>query len=214
MRTIATLSLLAILAAACSPVIPAGEYHSMLIPTYDPAATPFSLPTAIPSPAPLPTIALDPAWPLPHADDFNDPDSGWEIGVWDTGTLYNTNGTYQVTSLGDAYFMWGEPYMNFGDVVMEVDAAQVSGPESNNTGYGFFCRRNGDRRFQHGVCPAHLRRWLRQHPEDHRRGLRVPAGMDPIGCDPSAPGGEPSAGGMRGGLAASVCQRRAAGRGF
>ena len=70
------------------------------------------------------------------------------------------DGKYRVTALGDAWFMWGEPYMKFSDTVMEVDAAQVSGPESNNTGYGFFCRRNGDGGNQHRLCPAHLRGWL------------------------------------------------------
>ena len=52
------------------------------------------------------------------------------------------DGHYEVTALDNSYFMWGEPYMKFGDIVMEVDAAQVSGPESNQTGYGFFCHRN------------------------------------------------------------------------
>ena len=142
MKTIAALCLLVLVAAACSPAIPADEYHSILIPTYDPAATTFSLPTAIPTPAPLPTTAFDPPWPLPHSDDFSDPASGWETGSWERGSVEYADGKYRVTALGDAWFMWGEPYRKLSDAVMEVDAAQVTGPESNNTGYGFFCRHN------------------------------------------------------------------------
>ena len=67
MRTITTLSLLVLLAAACSPAIRAEDYHSMLIPTYDPAATAFPLPAAIPTPAPCPQPRSIPAWPLPHS---------------------------------------------------------------------------------------------------------------------------------------------------
>jgi hypothetical protein len=142
MRTITTLCLFTLLTAACSPAIRAEDYHSMLIPTYDPVATAFPLPAEIPTPAPLPTTAFDPPWSLPHSDDFSDSSSGWESGSWNHGSVEYTDGKYRVTSLGDAWFMWGEPYMKFSDTVMEVDAAQVSGPESNNTGYGFFCRRN------------------------------------------------------------------------
>ena len=90
----------------------------------------------------MPTTAFDPPWPLPHSDDFSDPNSGWESGSWERGSVEYADGKYRVTALGDAWFMWGEPYMKFSDSVMEVDAAQVSGPDSNNTGYGFFCRRN------------------------------------------------------------------------
>ena len=142
MRTITTLCLLAILATACSPAAPAEPMYSMVVPTYDPAATAFSLPTAIPTRTPLPTIAFDPPWPLPHSEDFSDPSSGWEVGSWDRGSVGYEDGHYVVTALDNSFFMWGEPYMRFGDTVMEVDAAQVAGPESNNTGYGFFCRRN------------------------------------------------------------------------
>lgn len=142
MKTISVLSLLVLIATACSPAIPADEYHSILIPTYDPAATAFSMPTQIPTPAPLPTTALDPPWPLPHSDDFSDPASGWETGTWERGSVEYADGKYRVTALGDAWFMWGEPYRKFGDVVLEVNATQVTGPASNDTGYGFFCRHN------------------------------------------------------------------------
>ena len=143
MKITAVFSLLIILLAGCSPAIPAEEYHSVLVPTYDPNSTASPTATAFPSAAPLPdaTEVLDAPWSLPHTEDFSDPDSGWETGVWDTGTLYITDGKYEATSLGDSYFMWGEPYMNFGDVVVEVDAAQVKGTAADS-GYGFFCRRN------------------------------------------------------------------------
>ena len=141
MKNIPILILLAILAAACSPAIPAGEYHSVLIPTYDPNAPTPTPHASIPTPVPQVTEVLDAPWLLPHTEDFSDPDSGWEIGTWDTGTVYITDGKYEVTSLGNSYFMWGEPYMTFGDISIEVDAAQAKGAAADS-GYGFFCRRN------------------------------------------------------------------------
>jgi 3-keto-disaccharide hydrolase len=141
MKITTVLILFLLLVTGCSSA-PAEKLYSIPIPTYDPLATAFAPPTQIPSPQPLPTKALDQPWPLPHTDDFSDPASGWETGSWDTGSIDYTNGKYEVTSLGNSYFMWGEPYMKFGDISIEVDAAQVSGPDSGNTGYGFFCRRN------------------------------------------------------------------------
>jgi hypothetical protein len=142
MKRISLILSIVFLLLGCSPATPAEPMYSVVVPTYDPAAPGFSTPTPPPPPTPLPTMAFSPAWALPHEDDFSDPASGWEVGSWDRGSVGYMDGHYEVTALDNSFFMWGEPYMKFGDVVIEVDAAQISGPESNNTGYGFFCHRN------------------------------------------------------------------------
>jgi hypothetical protein len=73
-------------------------------------------------------------------DDFSDPGSGWEVGDYDTGSVGYSNGIYSVISLGDGNPMWGLAYRSFQDVVIEVDATQISaGPDDNNA-YGVMCR--------------------------------------------------------------------------
>ena len=77
-------------------------------------------------------------------DDFSDPDSGWEVGDYDTGDVGYRDGVYFVTSIGDSDTMWGVANASFSDVIIEVDAIQVSaGPEDNND-YGIVCREQGD----------------------------------------------------------------------
>lgn len=73
-------------------------------------------------------------------DDFSDPKSGWEVGEYDTGKVGYGDGYYYVISYGDGDTMWGVANRSFTDVVIEVDATQVSGPANNNTDYGVICR--------------------------------------------------------------------------
>jgi hypothetical protein len=83
--------------------------------------------------------------PAPQAkaifqDDFSDPDSGWEVGEYDDGGVGYKEGSYFITSVGDGSTMWGVANQSFSDVVIEVDATQVSAPENNNNDYGLACR--------------------------------------------------------------------------
>jgi len=73
-------------------------------------------------------------------DDFSDPKSGWEVGKYDAGEVGYGKGYYYVVSYGDAHTMWGVANRSFTDVVIEVDATQVSGPANDNTDYGVICR--------------------------------------------------------------------------
>jgi len=73
-------------------------------------------------------------------DDFSNPKSGWEVGEYDAGKVGYGDGYYYVVSYGDANTMWGVANRSFTDVVIEVDATQVSGPANNNTDYGVICR--------------------------------------------------------------------------
>ncbi len=73
-------------------------------------------------------------------DDFSNPKSGWEVGEYDAGKVGYGNGYYYVVSYGDANTMWGVANRSFSDMVIEVDATQVSAPANNNTDYGVICR--------------------------------------------------------------------------
>ncbi len=73
-------------------------------------------------------------------DDFSNPKSGWEVGDYDAGKVGYGNGYYYVVSYGGGNTMWGVANRSFTDVVIEVDATQVSAPANNNTDYGVICR--------------------------------------------------------------------------
>jgi predicted Ser/Thr protein kinase len=77
-------------------------------------------------------------------DDFGNPVSGWEIGEYEAGDVGYKNGVYFVTSSENASMMWGVSNRSFDDIVIEVDASQISaGPESDNA-YGVVCREQGN----------------------------------------------------------------------
>ncbi len=77
-------------------------------------------------------------------DDFNDPDSGWEVGDYEGSGVGYENGAYSVTSHGDGDTMWGVANQSFDNLIIEVDATQVSAPANNNNDYGVACREQGD----------------------------------------------------------------------
>ncbi|MCS7283567.1 MAG: hypothetical protein RMK65_09840 [Anaerolineae bacterium] len=73
-------------------------------------------------------------------DDFSDTKSGWEVGEYDAGEVGYGDGYYYVISYGNGDTMWGVANRSFTDMVIEVDATQVSGPANHNTDYGVICR--------------------------------------------------------------------------
>jgi hypothetical protein len=77
-------------------------------------------------------------------DDFSDPDSGWEAEDYDTGSVGYKDGAYFVISLGGERTMWGVANTSFSDVIIEVDATQVSAGPADNNDYGVICREQGD----------------------------------------------------------------------
>ncbi len=77
-------------------------------------------------------------------DDFSDAKSGWEVGDYETGKVGYGNGVYYVISNGNGDTMWGVANKKFDNVIIDVDATQISaGPDSNND-YGILCREQGD----------------------------------------------------------------------
>ena len=103
-----------------------------------PEPTPLPIPTQISQPSPG-----GPPPPPPGAlltEDFSNPDSGWEIGDYDSGSVGYAEGYYYVTSHGNGDMMWGLAFRNFTDLIIDVDATQVSAPANNNNAYGVMCR--------------------------------------------------------------------------
>ena len=79
-------------------------------------------------------------------DDFEVPWSGWEVGDYEQGSVGPRSGVYSVISAGELKWMWGVANLFFTDMVIEVDATQVSAGPENNNDYGVICRAqpNGD----------------------------------------------------------------------
>ncbi len=73
-------------------------------------------------------------------DDFEDPDSGWEIGNYDSGSVGYENGSYFVESSLEGNLMWGTAGMVFENTDITVETRQISAPPNDNNGYGIMCR--------------------------------------------------------------------------
>lgn len=79
-------------------------------------------------------------------DDFSDTGSGWEVGDYDTGDVGYKNDAYFVTSVEMEMVMWGVANQFFDNVVVDVDATQISADPTDNNAYGIVCREQGDGR--------------------------------------------------------------------
>jgi hypothetical protein len=71
-----------------------------------------------------------------YQDDFEDPDSGWDVyNYGDTVALYS-DGEYRLAVLSADYVTWGnpDPAQDLSNFEIEVDARAVEGPLDNNLG--------------------------------------------------------------------------------
>jgi hypothetical protein len=73
-------------------------------------------------------------------DDFSDPGSGWDVADYEYGSAGYADGSYFVTSLGDAWWIIGAANRSFENVIIEVDATQIYAPDDNDNGFGVMCR--------------------------------------------------------------------------
>ncbi len=90
---------------------------------------------------PTPTVEPTPTTQLalPFEDDFNDPNSGWDVDEWESGSFGYKDGVYFVTSTKDGATVTGRAGRSLDDVVIEVDASQISAPANDNNDYGVVC---------------------------------------------------------------------------
>ena len=89
-----------------------------------------------PPPPPPPNVLLE--------DDFSDPDSGWEEGDYEGGSVGYKDGVYFVRSESSGDVMWGVASQHFTDIVIDVDATQVLAPSNDDNSYGVKCREQPD----------------------------------------------------------------------
>jgi hypothetical protein len=73
-----------------------------------------------------------------YEDDFSNPNSGWDQYSDGEGYTDYENGTYKIGVYSDTLFYWANPYENFKDVVIEVQAQKISGADDMQ--YGIICR--------------------------------------------------------------------------
>lgn len=78
-------------------------------------------------------------------DDFSDPFSGWSTFNEMEGLTEYVNGTYRIFINKPNWFIWGNPGKNFTNVIVEVEAVKVGGPEEND--FGVICRYQDERNF-------------------------------------------------------------------
>lgn len=71
-------------------------------------------------------------------DDFSDEDGGWPVGEESASRFYYDDGEYYIEIFKSNFTAWASSGDSWDDVVIDVDARQVSGPDDNQ--YGLFCR--------------------------------------------------------------------------
>ncbi len=83
-----------------------------------------------------PTAVEAPAGPVIYADDFADPDSGWDVYTNDDTWAGYVDGEYRLAVYVNDFVTWGNPPADeeIADFEFEADARLVEGPLDNNFG--------------------------------------------------------------------------------
>jgi len=71
-------------------------------------------------------------------DDFSDPNSGWDRVEVDEGVTDYVDGKYRIFINTDNTDVWANPGLDFANIVIEVEATKVAGPDDNDL--GLICR--------------------------------------------------------------------------
>jgi hypothetical protein len=124
-------------------VAPAASPMPTLVATSDTGAMPTAVPpTAAPSATPTTGAVLPEGGLL--ADDFSDPQSGWQTETAKEYKLAYVDGSYSILVHEPQLAVWGTPIRPyaFGDLIFEADAWQVAGPL--DVDYGLVVRCQGE----------------------------------------------------------------------
>lgn len=73
-----------------------------------------------------------------YQDDFSSSNSGWDQYSDSEGLTDYENGAYKIGIYTDTMFYWANPYQDFGDVIVEVEAQKTGGGDDMQ--YGIVCR--------------------------------------------------------------------------
>ena len=94
-------------------------------------------PTSTPAGSePKPTEPVGPE--VLFTDDFSSSFSGWYTKVEELGVTDYADGEFRIYINEPSTIRWSNPDRTFGDVVIDVDARKVGGPDDN--GFGVICR--------------------------------------------------------------------------
>jgi hypothetical protein len=81
-----------------------------------------------------------------YIDDFSNPTSGWNRERTDDHIMDYDNGGYRIKANKSNWTFWANPNKNYaGDIIVEVDATKVGGPDEN--GFGVICRFQDENNF-------------------------------------------------------------------
>jgi hypothetical protein len=86
-----------------------------------------------------------PAGGVLFKDDFSDPASGWMQGEDEYGITEYSDGRFRILVNSDVTGKISIPRLFFTDVIIEVDATKVAGPDDND--YGVICRYQDENNF-------------------------------------------------------------------
>jgi hypothetical protein len=78
-------------------------------------------------------------------DDFSDPGSGWMQGEDEFGKTEYSDGSFRINVTSDVTGKVSIPRLYFKDVIIQVDATKVGGPDDND--YGVICRYQDENNF-------------------------------------------------------------------
>ena len=78
-------------------------------------------------------------------DDFSDANSGWDRIQDADGINDYHEGGYRIQVNKVNWYFWSNPGLNFSDVIIDVDATKIGGPDENDL--GVICRYKDDSNF-------------------------------------------------------------------
>jgi len=78
-------------------------------------------------------------------DDFSDTKSGWDRFKGEIGSTDYKDKTYRITVNEPNTDLFANPYKLFKDVIIEVNAIRISGPDNNS--FGVICRFQNEKNF-------------------------------------------------------------------
>jgi hypothetical protein len=85
-------------------------------------------------------------------DDFSNSKSGWDRVSEDNGSTGYVNGTYQIYVDDANSDFFANPYQNFADTRVEVDAVKLEGDDNND--FGIICRYQDAKNFYAGLITS------------------------------------------------------------
>lgn len=88
---------------------------------------------------------ITPAGGVLFRDNFEDPTSGWMQGEDESGKTEYVDGSFRIFVNSEATWKVSIPRLYFTDMIIEVDATKISGPDDND--FGVICRYQDENNF-------------------------------------------------------------------